>query len=102
MRLKVAILAGDGIGPEVTHEATNILRSVAELGAVGDNKLRTTLLQITGWHRMRHAERVQETSFSCRLILPCVRWYLKFNSAMSPPGDDAGARPRSPSHDYLS
>src|SRR4051794_18687388 len=34
MRLKPAILAGDGIGPEVTHEATNILRSVAELGAV--------------------------------------------------------------------
>jgi 3-isopropylmalate dehydrogenase len=32
MRLKIAILAGDGIGPEVTHEATNILRAVAELG----------------------------------------------------------------------
>ena len=25
MRLKIAILAGDGIGPEVTHEAVNIL-----------------------------------------------------------------------------
>jgi 3-isopropylmalate dehydrogenase len=32
MRLKIAILAGDGIGPEVTREATNILRAVAELG----------------------------------------------------------------------
>jgi 3-isopropylmalate dehydrogenase len=32
MRLKLAILAGDGIGPEVTREATNILRAVAELG----------------------------------------------------------------------
>jgi 3-isopropylmalate dehydrogenase len=32
MRLKIAILAGDGIGPEVTHEATNILRAVAEFG----------------------------------------------------------------------
>src|SRR3984885_9807696 len=32
MRLKIAVLAGDGIGPEVTHEATNILRAVAELG----------------------------------------------------------------------
>lgn len=32
MRLKVAVLAGDGIGPEVTREATNILRVVAELG----------------------------------------------------------------------
>ncbi len=32
MRLKVAVLAGDGIGPEVTREATNILRAVAELG----------------------------------------------------------------------
>src|ERR1700728_3983358 len=32
MRLKMALLAGDGIGPEVTHEATNILRAVAELG----------------------------------------------------------------------
>ncbi len=25
MRLKIAVLAGDGIGPEVTREATNIL-----------------------------------------------------------------------------
>jgi 3-isopropylmalate dehydrogenase len=32
MNLKIAILAGDGIGPEVTAEATNILRAVAELG----------------------------------------------------------------------
>jgi len=32
MRLKIAGLAGDGIGPEVTREATNILRAVAELG----------------------------------------------------------------------
>src|SRR5580704_3309554 len=32
MKLKIAILAGDGIGPEVTHEATSILRAVAELG----------------------------------------------------------------------
>jgi 3-isopropylmalate dehydrogenase len=32
MRLKIAILAGDGIGPDVTREATNILRAVAELG----------------------------------------------------------------------
>jgi 3-isopropylmalate dehydrogenase len=32
MRLKIAILAGDGIGPEVTQQATNILRAVAELG----------------------------------------------------------------------
>ncbi|SNT39343.1 3-isopropylmalate dehydrogenase [Granulicella rosea] len=32
MKLKIAVLAGDGIGPEVTHEATNILRAVAEFG----------------------------------------------------------------------
>ncbi len=32
MRLKLAILAGDGIGPEVTREAISILRAVAELG----------------------------------------------------------------------
>jgi len=32
MKLKIAILAGDGIGPEVTREATNILRAVAEFG----------------------------------------------------------------------
>lgn len=32
MRLKIAVLAGDGIGPEVTREATSILRAVAELG----------------------------------------------------------------------
>jgi 3-isopropylmalate dehydrogenase len=32
MRLKIAILAGDGIGPEVTREATNILQAVAEFG----------------------------------------------------------------------
>ncbi len=32
MKLKVLIVAGDGIGPEVTAEAARILRSVAELG----------------------------------------------------------------------
>ena len=32
MRLKIAILAGDGICPEVTNEAVNILKAVAELG----------------------------------------------------------------------
>ena len=32
MKLKIAVLAGDGIGPEVTQQATNILRAVAELG----------------------------------------------------------------------
>src|SRR6202046_4116002 len=32
MKLKIAVLAGDGIGPEVTHEAVSILKAVAELG----------------------------------------------------------------------
>jgi 3-isopropylmalate dehydrogenase len=32
MKLKITILAGDGIGPEVTHEAVNILQAVAEAG----------------------------------------------------------------------
>jgi 3-isopropylmalate dehydrogenase len=32
MKLKIAVLAGDGIGPEVTNEATSILRAVAESG----------------------------------------------------------------------
>jgi 3-isopropylmalate dehydrogenase len=32
MRMKIAVLAGDGIGPEVTNEATKILRAVAEFG----------------------------------------------------------------------
>jgi len=32
MKLKIAVLGGDGIGPEVTHEATEVLRTVAELG----------------------------------------------------------------------
>ncbi len=32
MRLKIAVLAGDGIGPEVTREAVNILRAIAEFG----------------------------------------------------------------------
>jgi 3-isopropylmalate dehydrogenase len=32
MRLKIAVLAGDGIGPEVTQQATHILKAVAELG----------------------------------------------------------------------
>src|ERR1700733_10139756 len=32
MKLKIAILAGDGIGPEVTNEAVSILKAVAELG----------------------------------------------------------------------
>ncbi len=33
MKLKIAILAGDGIGPEVTHDAVPILQAVAEAGA---------------------------------------------------------------------
>jgi 3-isopropylmalate dehydrogenase len=32
MHLKIAVLAGDGIGPEVTQEAVQILRAVAEMG----------------------------------------------------------------------
>ncbi len=32
MKLKIATLAGDGIGPEVTHEAINVLQAVAEAG----------------------------------------------------------------------
>src|SRR5277367_1396199 len=32
MKLKIALLAGDGIGPEVTNEAVNILKAVAEFG----------------------------------------------------------------------
>lgn len=32
MKLKVAVLAGDGIGPEVTREAVNIMKAVAEFG----------------------------------------------------------------------
>ncbi|QMV18059.1 3-isopropylmalate dehydrogenase [Granulicella sp. 5B5] len=32
MKLKIAILAGDGIGPEVTREAQNILTAIAEAG----------------------------------------------------------------------
>jgi len=32
MKLKILVVAGDGIGPEVTREAVNILRSVAEVG----------------------------------------------------------------------
>jgi 3-isopropylmalate dehydrogenase len=32
MKLKIATLAGDGIGPEVTHEAVSILKAVAEFG----------------------------------------------------------------------
>ena len=32
MHLKIALLAGDGIGPEVTREAVNVLNAVAEFG----------------------------------------------------------------------
>jgi 3-isopropylmalate dehydrogenase len=32
MKLKILVVAGDGIGPEVTNEAVTILREVAELG----------------------------------------------------------------------
>ncbi len=32
MRLKIALLAGDGIGPEVTQEAVNVLNAVAGCG----------------------------------------------------------------------
>jgi len=43
MNLKIAILAGDGIGPEVTHEAVNILKAVAEFGG-HDFQFREALL----------------------------------------------------------
>lgn len=33
MKLNIALLAGDGIGPEVTAEAVNVLNAVAEFGA---------------------------------------------------------------------
>lgn len=32
MKLKILVVAGDGIGPEVTREAVKVLRSVAEIG----------------------------------------------------------------------
>jgi 3-isopropylmalate dehydrogenase len=32
MKLKILVVAGDGIGPEVTNEAVSVLRDVAELG----------------------------------------------------------------------
>src|SRR5579875_2883578 len=32
MKLRIALLPGDGIGPEVTREAVNILKAVAEFG----------------------------------------------------------------------
>jgi 3-isopropylmalate dehydrogenase len=32
MKLKILVVAGDGIGPEVTGEAVRVLRSVAEMG----------------------------------------------------------------------
>ena len=32
MKLKILVVAGDGIGPEVTREAIKILQSVAEVG----------------------------------------------------------------------
>ena len=43
MKLKVLIVAGDGIGPEVTTEAARILRSVAELGGY-DFEIREALI----------------------------------------------------------
>lgn len=33
MKLRIAVLAGDGIGPEVTQEAVAVLRAVAEAGS---------------------------------------------------------------------
>ena len=32
MKLRILVVAGDGIGPEVTNEAVAVLREVAELG----------------------------------------------------------------------
>jgi 3-isopropylmalate dehydrogenase len=43
MKLKVLVVAGDGIGPEVTGEAVRILRSVAELGGY-DFEFKETLI----------------------------------------------------------
>ena len=32
MQLKILVVAGDGIGPEVTNEAVSVLQDVAEVG----------------------------------------------------------------------
>ena len=32
MKLKILVIAGDGIGPEVTNEAVAVLQEVAEAG----------------------------------------------------------------------
>lgn len=45
MKLEIAVLAGDGIGPEVTGEAQSILRKVAEFG---DHDFRFTAFEIGG------------------------------------------------------
>jgi 3-isopropylmalate dehydrogenase len=43
MKLKVLVVAGDGIGPEVTNEAVRVLRSVAEMGG-HDFEIREALI----------------------------------------------------------
>jgi 3-isopropylmalate dehydrogenase len=43
MKLKVLVVAGDGIGPEVTSEAVRVLRSVAEMGG-HDFEIREALI----------------------------------------------------------
>ncbi len=45
MKLQIAVLAGDGIGPEVTREAVSILRKIAEFG---DHEFRFTEARIGG------------------------------------------------------
>ena len=51
MKLNVLVLAGDGIGPEVTREAVRILRSVAEFGGY-DFQFKPALV---GGHAIREA-----------------------------------------------
>ena len=50
MKLKIAVLAGDGIGPEVTAEATGILRAVAEsYGTVATTSALTASSATMSW-----------------------------------------------------
>ncbi len=85
MKLKIAILAGDGIGPEVTREAQTILNAVAEAGG-HEFVFTRSADRRRGHHRARHAAAAGDHRRLPRLATPCcwARWATTSSTHLTP------------------
>ena len=92
MKLKIAVLAGDGIGPEVTNEATSILRAVAEFGGHDFSFVPLLIggVAITGEQARRCQRRRSMRLLSAMLYLLGAVGDNKFNSLTPDKRPEAG------------